>query len=381
MPGFAPDRAGHERSESLGTPPATSPEPQGTLLHRLLPVSIVAVLLVTALVVFGDARELAATFRDFRWWLTAPILLLTIWNYGWRFVKWQLYLDRLGVLLPSGVSIRVFLAGFAMAVTPGKIGEIVKAVYVRRFTGIAVSRTTAAIAAERATDAVAMLILAGLGAIVFSYGRAFLAVAALVGAIGVLALQRPEALVRRLDRLSHLPLIGTGVEHAGSFLYASGELFRPALFTRAVGLGVVAWTGECAAFFLVLVGLGLEPSARLLLIATFILAVSSLAGGASMLPGGLGVAEAGIAGLLLVLVHDDAMTRSLAAAATILIRFATLWFAVILGALAVITLERRLGRAAMPRQPVQSAPHAEIGPMGQEAPPGDLRAAGDGGDL
>jgi uncharacterized membrane protein YbhN (UPF0104 family) len=36
------------------------------------------------------------------------------------------------------------------------------------------------------------------------------------------------------------------------------------------------------------------------------------------------------------------MTRSVAAAATIIIRFATLWFAVLLGAVAMAILERSL---------------------------------------
>jgi len=58
------------------------------------------------------------------------------------------------------------------------------------------------------------------------------------------------------------------------------------------------------------------------------------------LPGGLGVAEASIAGMLLLLVDDPAMTRGVAVAATLLIRFATLWFAVFLGVLALAMLHR-----------------------------------------
>ncbi|MGH2562156.1 MAG: lysylphosphatidylglycerol synthase domain-containing protein, partial [Thermomicrobiales bacterium] len=91
----------------------------------------------------------------------------------------------------------------------------------------------------------------------------------------------------------------------------------------------------------VLIGLNLDRGWHVLLTATFVLAVSSLAGGASMLPGGIGVADASVAGMLLVLVEDEAMSRTVAVAATLMIRFATLWFAVLLGVLAVIALERR----------------------------------------
>ena len=80
------------------------------------------------------------------------------------------------------------------------------------------------------------------------------------------------------------------------------------------------------------------------MIATFVLATSTLAGALSMLPGGLGVAEASVAAMLLLLVHDEAMDQGVAVAATLLIRFATLWFAVGLGAVALTVLRVRLAR-------------------------------------
>ena len=102
----------------------------------------------------------------------------------------------------------------------------------------------------------------------------------------------------------------------------------------------------------VLIGLGIDASWDLLLTATFILAVSSLAGGASMVPGGLGVTDASVAGMLMLLVDDPSMTRAVAAAATLIIRFATLWFAVLIGAIALPLVERQIRRispnAAMP---------------------------------
>ena len=53
-------------------------------------------------------------------------------------------------------------------------------------------------------------------------------------------------------------------------------------------------------------------------------------------------------------IDGEGMTGSIAATATILIRFATLWFAVILGVLATVRLQR-LGKAVeSARQPVQS---------------------------
>ena len=57
-------------------------------------------------------------------------------------------------------------------------------------------------------------------------------------------------------------------------------------------------------------------------------------------PGGLGVAEGGITGLSQVLLD---MTKSDAAVGTLLIRFGTLWFGVIVGLVALALISRRLG--------------------------------------
>jgi glycosyltransferase 2 family protein len=329
----------------IDTAPSSSSETANShaRLTKIFGALLLFAAVVTALSLFGDVGELGAAFRTFDWWLLFPILLLTLWNYAWRFVKWQLYLRRLAVgAISTSTSLLVYLAGFSMAITPGKVGELVKSIYLRRITGSPINRTSAIVAAERVTDGLAMLVLASIALTQFNYGRTLVAIIAIGVVIGLMLLQRPGLLRRVLLKLENRPLFNRGVPHGLAFLDASESLYRPATLVRAVGLGVISWTGECIAFYLVLVGLGLEGNWELVLIAMFVLAVSSLLGGISMLPGGLGVTDASVAGMLLVLVDDEQMTRGVAAAATIIIRFTTLWFAVALGAVAMAILERRL---------------------------------------
>lgn len=322
---------------------------RGLVVSALLVVG-----LVTAFSLLSDIPDLLAAFRQFTWWLLLPVVLLTMWNFGLRFVKWHLYLRALGIWLPHSLNLQIFLAGFAMLLTPGKVGEVIKAIYVRRYTGAPASRTSAAVAAERITDALAMLILAVVGATQYAEGRLLLLVLGAVAAVGIIALQHPVWLTQILHRADRLPIIGQVVHHGVAFIEASSSIFRPSVLLRATAISVLSWSGECLAFFLILIGLGIESSPRVLLVATFILAVSSLAGGASMVPGGLGIADASIAGLLILLLAGDEMTTSIAAAATIVIRFATLWFAMILGVVAMISLQRRIGDVEITQQPVQS---------------------------
>ena len=318
-------------------------QPSSRQLIRGVIIGLVLALVVfTALTVVGDARELKDSLSRFNWLYLVPIVALTIWNYWWRFRKWEIYLNALGVPhIPRGTGLPIFLSGFSMSVTPGKVGEIIKAFYVRRETNAPIERVSGAIVAERGTDALAMLILALVGATQFSYGRLFVGAIVILAAAALFALRQPVFVTFAIRSVERIPVVRRFAHLVESFLDATTHLLSPSLLIRGTALGVISWIGECLAFYLVLVGLGLSASWSLLMIAIFVLAVSSLAGGISMLPGGLGVADASVAGMLIVLVKNPEMTESLAITATLLIRFATLWFAVLIGAIMLLVLRRR----------------------------------------
>lgn len=326
-------------------------------LPRLAGGLLLAVLVVSGLALFSDVQSLGNAFRRFDWSLAVPVLLLTLGNYAIRWAKWEVYLRR--AQIPSmGLkrSALVFLAGFSMSLTPGKVGEVIKGVLVRRETGTPISKTAAVIAAERITDGLAMLALAVIGLTQFAYGRPLVVLTIIGTAAVILVLQRPALTLALLGRFEGAPLVGKVLVHAHQFLATSNVLLQPKLLAAAVAAGIVSWGLECVALFLILTGLGLDPSWHLLLIATFVLSVSSVFGAISMLPGGLGVAEASVTGMLLLLIDNPTMTKGVAAAATLLVRFSTLWFAVLLGFAALAMLRRT--RLA-PGADVEAAPGGE----------------------
>jgi uncharacterized protein (TIRG00374 family) len=319
----------------------SQPSPR-QLIRGLVIGLLLALVVLMVFTLIGDVRSLSEALSHFNWILVIPIFALTMWNYWWRFLKWELYLESLDVPhIPRRLGMPIYLSGFSMSVTPGKVGEIIKAFEVRSATGAPVERTSSAIVAERVTDALAMILLAIIGVTQFSYGRVFVGALIVVTAVGLILIRQPGAVDFIVRLLSRLPFADRFIHLAETFFTSLTQLLSPRLLAIGTGLGIVSWLGECIAFFLVLIGLGLEATWSLLLVATFVLAVSSLAGGISMLPGGLGVADASGAAMLLHLIDDPKMTESTAIAATLLIRFATLWFSVLLGAAMLIYLRRR----------------------------------------
>ncbi len=314
-------------------------EKSNTILRRLIPGLLFGFLVFLILILIGDLRQVSNQVLGFQWKYYPLVLLLTLFNYLLRFFKWHYYLGLVGVKnYPLIKSARLFLAGFPLAVTPGKAGEALKGVWLQKETGVPISRGISVVLAERISDGLGVLLLSTLG--VIAYPRYWPAFAIIFSGLIILILIiqiRPAALWL-IDQGGKLPLINRFSGGLREFYEGSYTLFRPQAILVAVSLGTISWLGEGIGMYLVLLGLGVAPGWSTLSVAVFVLAFSTVIGAVSALPGGLGAAEASIAGMLTLLL---ALNRDTAAAATLLIRFATLWFAVALG-LAVWGFSRKL---------------------------------------
>lgn len=313
----------------------------GNLKGRLLISLALGLAVVAGLLYFADLPRTVDALRGFDWRFLPLALVFVLWNYLLRFVKWHFYLDQIGVsALSARESGLIFLSGLSMVVTPGRVGEWLKSYFLREVAGTQFAASAPIIVAERLTDALSMLVLASLGLLAYGYGwQVLLLVLGASAAFVFLSQHRPAG--RALYRMVRgLPRLGRALGHLRVFYESSYLLFRPRSLAVAVLLGVASWFGECVAFYWVLVGLGLPADPTVLLQATFILAMATIVGSVSMLPGGLAAAEGSLAGLLLMLgvVEDPAV----AAAATLLVRLCTLWFGVVVGALALLAVAQRL---------------------------------------
>lgn len=299
------------------------------IIRRLIPGLIFGFLVFLSLVLVGDIRQVSGEVLAFQWHYYSLALALTLINYILRFFKWHYYLGQVGVrdftLLESA---RLFLAGFPLAVTPGKVGEALKGVWLERETGLPVSKGISVVLAERVSDGLGVLALSTVGVIAYPrYWPGFTMVLGGLLMMIILIQVRPAALWL-LDLGSRLPLLRRISSGLRQFYEGSYTLFKPKALLVAVGLGTVSWLGEGIGFYYILKGLGIPGGWNTLSIAVFILAFSTVIGAVSTLPGGLGAAEASITGMLVLLLG---ISKDTAAAATLLIRFATLWFAVFLG--------------------------------------------------
>lgn len=310
-------------------------------LKNKIALSIIfGIAIAAVLAMYADLPRTVAALQRFTWQYVPLILSLTLINYALRFVKWHYYLGQIDAGHVSlSDSLKIFVAGFTMVMTPGKVGELYKAWALKETNGVGISRAAPIVLAERLTDGLAMVILASSGLVLYRYGGAILLAVVVMMAGFVIVVQiRPLALgfLRQGERI---PLVSRFAHSLYEFYESTYRLLGVKNLLFAVGLGVISWAAEGLALYLVLLGLGFLATPALVIQAVSALALSTILGAITFLPGGLGVVDGSLAGLLVFFTTTSADT---AVAATLIIRLATLWFGVTLGILTLLGFRRQL---------------------------------------
>jgi uncharacterized protein (TIRG00374 family) len=314
------------------------------LRRRLLISLFLGAAVFIGLSAYADFNDVIDGLGNFKWQYLPIVLGLTSVNYVLRFLKWQFYLKTIGVDgFPRGESALVYFAGLGMVVTPGKVGEWLKCYLLRELHGTPFSRSAPIVIAERLTDSLGLVLLGAAGLVVFGDAWPAFVVVLLGGAVMFYVVRNRPLAFWLLHRLERVPVVSRFAHHAEEFYASSYALLSPLALGSMTLLSVVSWGFEVLAFYVVLLGIGVEGGADTLLKASFIMPAATLASALLLTPGGLGVAEGGITGLSQVLLD---LSKSHAAVATLVIRFGTLWFGVIVGLVALSLVSRRLGKTA-----------------------------------
>jgi uncharacterized membrane protein YbhN (UPF0104 family) len=296
----------------------------GRNLYAVIGSIAAAALGYLAFSIWGGWHEVIAAFGEVGVAGMLIALLLSVVNYSLRFVRWQLYLSALGHPTPTAPSGLIYVAGFALTTTPGKAGEMLRGVFLKA-RGMPYTRSTAAFLSERLSDLLAIVLLTFLGITLYPQGGVIVTAGVIAVGFGLLLLSRADLLAALSTRLAnHTGRLARAGYQLLALLIEARRCHTPWLLIIATVLSILAWSAEAFAFSLILHWMGLEVSVPF---AFFVYAISMLAGALSFLPGGLGGAEAIMVGLLLW----KGIPEAQAVAATVIIRLATLWFAVALG--------------------------------------------------
>jgi len=308
---------------------------------------------VGALVLFGvflffSVRSVAGQFSLENLRLApvvfASLLPLAIWSFGLRALRLHVLLGRVVPGLTFPLTLRTQSIGFALAVSPGRLGEFYKLQTVQQATGVPVATSVPAVLAERLTDLSAFAAVALIGGWL-SWSRVdggmrlagwlLLGLALIAGAfvyqVGRGRWQNPlagpsgERLRSWRDRLvTRFPLVTTPLALLRQLRAGSAQLASPRVLGIAFAAVIAARLGDVLVIYLLTRAVGYPVSFP---IAMLMLGLTGLAGGISLAPGGMGAAEATLTALAVAqgIPFDSALTIAL------ITRALTFWIWVVVG--------------------------------------------------
>lgn len=291
---------------------------------------LVAAAIYLGLALWAGWRDLAGALRQLGLLALAGGVIASTLNYLLRFARWQRLLAAMSLRIPARASLPIYIGGLALTATPGKLGETVRSVLLLRL-GVPAGASLAAFFIDRLSD------LAGVFVLTAASGRNpwWLVGAAASFACGFALrwlMRHPRAVVwltahrgrMKLRRL--LMLVDSGRMH---FLAA----WRPRHAAWYAFVAVAAYGLQAGVFALYVERLWPAIDA---LRAIHIFCVATLAGAASMIPGGLGAMEL----TLIALLVDEGVPSTLATAAAVAIRTVTLWFGILLGVTGLLMIRK-----------------------------------------
>lgn len=247
-------------------------------------------------------------------------LALCLLNYLLRGLRWRRWMAHFGRPLGLRQGLRLYLAGYTFTPTPGNIGEAARGLLLAR-QPLSSAQSLAIFGAERLADLLCLLLLS-------------LPVLWVLADAGGSGMASRLTLALGLLALAGLALLGLWQHYRLRLLQRwpwLGDAWR-CLATQPLvwfGLSAVAWAAQGLAVWLLCRDAGLSIG---MLQAAGFYAVAMVGGALSLLPAGLGGMEALLTGLLVL--HGASTAQ--AVGITVLVRLVTLWFAVAIGAVALV---------------------------------------------
>ena len=299
------------------------------ILNKIVIIIIAVVGFYAAFLIASDINTISDKISSFK--IEFLPIIISFVTCGWFVLwgRWHLLLKNSNIFIPKKSSFLIFLSGIALAIIPGRIGELVKSQLLKTKFGIPRSKTVPIIILEQLYTLIGIVVVSFFGIWYFELGVYVLAIFT-AGLIFAFVLISSRSLFNRLIAiLGKRKFTAKFVEPLSSSYDAIKKSSRGPIVVYATGLTVVFWMLEAISVYFVLLSFGIDNMEFLMIIPTY--TTSLMLGFLSFLPMGLGVVEGSLASFFSL----QGIEVSLSLTLVIVIRLFTRWYSVAVGFIAL----------------------------------------------
>jgi len=297
--------------------------------NRFIFVIVGAIILYAIFLLLSDISLILSKIPNLKTEYLPIILILIPSSWLFLFLRWNLLLKNSNIKIPLKENLKIYFAGFALAVTPGKFGELIKSQIMKTKFDVPHRTTSSLVLVERLYDLAGAIAVSFIGILLIGIGEYIIAGASIV-LISIFVMISSKKLFQNV-----LKMIGK-IKFTQKYtvpLSESYETIQTSTKGKIVFTSILTtsayWLLESLGVYFILLSFDINLLNYVHVIATY--TSSLILGAASFIPGGLGVVEGSLVGLL----NFQGVDISDAFVLVVLIRLFTLWYSVIIGFIAL----------------------------------------------
>jgi len=293
--------------------------------NRLILVLVAVVGIYAVFLFVSDFNIVSEKISNFKINYLPLILLLVSASLVPLIIKWHFLLKNCEIDIPLTKSIAVFLSGLAFEITPGQIGVLMKSQILKTSFNISHTKTVPIVMVEKVYDLIGAILASIIGIIILGMDLYLIIIAILVLTIVFFIIYYRPASKLFLKRITKTKFFSKYVENISEFDKIVQKSTSVKVATICILLAVTYWFIISTAVYYTLIAFDVNTLDYLKVLAIY--ATSALLGAVSLIPGGVGIAEGTIAGLLTL----EGIDISIALVLGVVIRIFTFWFVVAVG--------------------------------------------------
>ena len=293
---------------------------------KSLLIGILGIIVIYAIILIAfDINIISEKIGDFDPQYLPIIIPLIPLTWGVLFLRWNLLLKNSDIDIPLKDNFMIFISGFALGVTPGKVGELIKSQLLKNKFNIPRTKTAPLVIVERFYDFFAIAVISLFGILVFEYSIYIFGILTIGITIFLIVTSSEKIFLKFLNKIEKIKFLKSFSNELPKSFNVIQKSTRGKIFPLSIILSIIFWFLDSIIAYLTLLSFGIDIIDYFVLMSIY--TSSIILGVISFLPLGIGVVEGSLVGFLSL----NGIEFHLATAIVVFIRFFTRWIGVMAG--------------------------------------------------
>ena len=297
---------------------------------RTISIIIISALFYTIFTLITDIQKISNEFASIDIFYIPLILGFHFLAMGIRSIRQKVFFDSLNIKLSTKQNIKLYFAGMSLMVTPGGSGELIKNRILKEKFGHSYTKTIPVLLAEKYHNMLSVIPILFFF-LLFKESYEILIITSIIAVILFcifLIVKNQKLCLNTMSKIPRKWILKEIPDNTSSFYDSLLILFKGKTLFSGLSIGIIAWLADAVAIYFCFLAFDLNFDFIYTTLTNF---APMIVGTILFIPGGLGILELGMTGLLL----QSGIAISTASALVLFIRFMTTWSTVIAGIIAL----------------------------------------------